>query len=110
MENILEMLRKGATPESIYQEALAAQDKLNKEAAEELKISRLREKVVKALDEYYFSFAKVRLTAKDKKDLDTVLQELEKVLSNVKVVLNTPSSDKKKSTTTLEDFLKGMWV
>ena len=37
-ENILEMLRKGATPESIYQEALAAQEKLNKEAAEDLKI------------------------------------------------------------------------
>ena len=110
MENILEMLRKGATPESIYQEAIAAQEKLNKEAAEDLKISRLREKAVKALDEYYFSFTNHRLTAKEKKDLDTILQELEKAVTDFKVILNTSIPDKKKTTSTLEDLFKGIWV
>lgn len=110
MENILEMLRKGATPESIYQEAIAAQEKLNKEAAEDLKISRLREKVIKTLDEYFYAFTKYQLTDTDKKELDKMLKEMEKFLPCVKLSFSTSSPDKKKTTTTLEDLLKGIWV
>lgn len=109
MDEILTLLKAGKTPESIYQDALAAVDQMNREKNNK-KIAEARDAVVKAMDLYIYALADEHISTAEAKSLEELLKEIEKMFLPINKEKSTIDKSKKKKTDDeiVNDFLKAI--
>lgn len=107
MDEILTLLKAGKTPESIYQDALAAVDQMNKEKNDK-KIAEARDTIVKALDSYIYALSGEHVSTAEAKNLEELLKETEGMFLPINKEKSTMNKSKKKKTDDeiMNDFLK----
>lgn len=107
MDEILTLLKAGKTPESIYQDALAAVDQMNREKNNK-KIAEARDTVVKALDSYIYALSGEHVSTAEAKNLEELLKEVESMFLPIDKEKSTINKSKKKKTDDeiMNDFLK----
>ena len=107
MDEILTLLKAGKTPESIYQDALAAVDQMNREKNNK-KIAEARDTVVKALDSYIYALSGEHVPTAEAKNLEELLKEIEGTFLPINKEKSTMNKSKKKKTDDeiMNDFLK----
>lgn len=108
MDEILTLLKAGKTPESIYQDALAAVDQMNRENNK--KIAEARDAVVKALDSYIYALSGEHVSTAEAENLEELLKEVESVFLPINKEKSTINKSKKKKTDDeiMNDFLKAI--
>lgn len=107
MDEILTLLKAGKTPESIYQDALAAVDQMNREKNNK-KIAEARDTVIKALDSYIYALSGEHVSTAEAKNLEELLKEVEGMflpINKEKSIINK-SKKKKTDDEIMNDFLK----
>lgn len=113
MDEILTLLKAGKTPESIYQDALAAVDQMNREKNNK-KIAEARDTVVKALDSYIYALSGEHVSTAEAKNLEELLKEVEKEVESMFLPINKEKSTinkskmKKTDDEIMNDFLKAI--
>lgn len=107
MDEILTLLKAGKTPESIYQDALAAVDQMNREKNDK-KIAEARDTIVKALDSYIYALSGEHVSTAEAKNLEELLKEIESMFLPINKEKSTMNKSKKKKTDDeiMNDFLK----
>lgn len=107
MDEILTLLKAGKTPESIYQDALAAVDQMNREKNNK-KIAEARDTVVKALDSYIYALSGEHVSTAEAENLEELLKEVESMFLPIDKEKSTINKSKKKKTDDeiMNDFLK----
>jgi len=107
MDEILTLLKAGKTPESIYEDALAAVAQMNKEKNDK-KIAEARDTVVKALDSYIYAISGEHVPTAEAKNLEELLKEIEDMFLPINKEKSTINKSKKKKTDDeiMNDFLK----
>lgn len=107
MDEILTLLKAGKTPESIYEDALAAVAQMNKEKNDK-KIAEARDTVVKALDSYIYALSGEHVPTTEAKNLEELLKEIEDMFLPISKEKSTINKSKKKKTDDeiINDFLK----
>jgi len=107
MDEILTLLKAGKTPESIYEDALAAVAQMNKEKNDK-KIAEARDTVVKALDSYIYALSGEHVPTTEAKNLEELLKEIEDMFLPINKEKSTINKSKKKKTDDeiMNDFLK----
>ena len=107
MDEILTLLKAGKTPESIYEDALAAVDQMNREKNDK-KIAEARDTVVKALDSYIYALSGEHVSTAEAKNLEELLKEIEDMFLPINKEKSTINKSKKKKTDDeiMNDFLK----
>lgn len=107
MDEILTLLKAGKTPESIYQDALAAVDQMNREKNDK-KIAEARDTIVKALDSYIYALSGEHVSTAEAKNLEELLKETEGMFLPINKEKSTMNKSKKKKTDDeiMNDFLK----
>lgn len=107
MDEILTLLKAGKTPESIYEDALAAVAQMNKEKNDK-KIAEARDTVVKALDSYIYALSGEHVPTAEAKNLEELLKEIESMFLPINKEKSTMNKSKKKKTDDeiMNDFLK----
>lgn len=107
MDEILTLLKAGKTPESIYQDALAAVDQMNREKNDK-KIAEARDTVVKTLDSYIYVLSGEHISTAEAKNLEELLKEVEGIFLSVNKEKSIINKSKKKKTDDeiMNDFLK----
>lgn len=109
MDEILTLLKAGKTPESIYEDALAAVAQMNKEKNDK-KIAEARDTVVKALDSYIYALSGEHVPTTEAKNLEELLKEIEDMFLPINKEKSTMNKSKKKKTDDeiMNDFLKAI--
>ena len=109
MDEILTLLKAGKTPESIYEDALAAVAQMNKEKNDK-KIAEARDTVVKALDSYIYALSGEHVPTTEAKNLEELLKEIEDMFLPINKEKSTINKSKKKKTDDeiMNDFLKAI--
>ena len=109
MDEILTLLKAGKTPESIYEDALAAVAQMNKEKNDK-KIAEARDTVVKALDSYIYAISGEHVPTTEAKNLEELLKEIEDMFLPINKEKSTMNKSKKKKTDDeiMNDFLKAI--
>lgn len=109
MDEILTLLKAGKTPESIYEDALAAVAQMNKEKNDK-KIAEARDTVVKALDSYIYALSGEHVSTAEAKNLEELLKEIEDMFLPINKEKSTINKSKKKKTDDeiMNDFLKAI--
>lgn len=103
MDEILALIKAGKTPESIYEDALAAVAQMNKEKNDK-EVAEARDTIVKALDLYMYALTGEHISTADAAEVEGLLKEVEKIVFPIK---NKDKSKKKKTDDEImEDFLK----
>lgn len=107
MDEILTLLKAGKTPESIYEDALAAVAQMNKEKNDK-KIAEARDTIVKALDSYIYALSGEHVSTAEAKNLEELLKETEGMFLPINKEKSTINKSKKKKTDDeiMNDFLK----
>lgn len=107
MDEILTLLKAGKTPESIYEDALAAVAQMNREKNDK-KIAEARDTVVKALDSYIYALSGEHVSTAEAKNLEELLKEIESMFLPINKEKSTMNKSKKKKTDDeiMNDFLK----
>lgn len=107
MDEILTLLKAGKTPESIYEDALAAVAQMNREKNDK-KIAEARDTVVKALDSYIYALSGEHVSTAEAKNLEELLKEIESMFLPINKEKSTINKSKKKKTDDeiMNDFLK----
>lgn len=107
MDEILTLLKAGKTPESIYEDALAAVAQMNKEKNDK-KIAEARDTIVKALDSYIYALSGEHVSTAEAKNLEELLKEIEGMFLPINKEKSTMNKSKKKKTDDeiMNDFLK----
>lgn len=107
MDEILTLLKAGKTPESIYEDALAAVAQMNKEKNDK-KIAEARDTIVKALDSYIYALSGEHVSTAEAKNLEELLKETEGMFLPINKEKSTMNKSKKKKTDDeiMNDFLK----
>ena len=107
MDEILTLLKAGKTPESIYQDALAAVDQMNREKNNK-KIAEARDAVIKAIDLYIYALSGEHVSTAEAESLEELLKEVESMFLSINKEKSTMNKSKKKKTDDeiINDFLK----
>jgi hypothetical protein len=98
MNSIEKMLAEGATPESIYQDALEIVKRQNEaRQAANKKIEEKRTAVIKALAEYSELLIGEKMPIETASEIEEALKELESIIKKSAGLRRSPAEQKKKS-------------
>jgi len=112
MTNLEKMLAEGATPESIYQDALEIVKRQNEaRQAANKKIEEKRTAVIKALSEYSELLIGEKMPTETASEIETALKELEGIVkqtANIKKPEQKKKNNKKSDEERIIAFLKNI--
>lgn len=111
-KRIVELLSAGATPESIYEEALATVAKMNEDKQKNENLARARGDVIKALDLYGYELVGEHISTEMATELEEALKELEALIPTLttrekkkpKIEIHADSDAEEK----IKEFLKAI--